>query len=341
MNAPTPAPRIPQRALGVGPLRAFEAVARLLSFRGAGEELHLTQPAISRQIRGLEEELGTPLFLRGTRHVALTPAGEALQRTVQPLLDKLDSTVRHLRAAQRRQPVGVTTFASFASMWLLPRLQAFQAQHPQADIRISANDHFEDFDAPEIDLALRHCRPEDAPPGAVRLFGEVLTPVASPALLAKLPLRQPADLARHTLLEEDDHKPSAEYVSWHFWLRQFAPQGLEPRSWIHLNFTYQRIQAALAGQGVALARLSLAHDAVANGDLVEPFGAAGRVASPFAYWLVRWPGRRDRPALLDFEAWVLAQARATEAALAEHPVDPAGTRVPTAAEWPSARQRRQ
>jgi len=234
----------------------------------------------------------------------------------------------------------VTTFASFASMWLLPRLQAFQAQHPQADIRISANDQFEDFDAPEIDLALRHCRPEDAPPGAVRLFGEVLTPVASPALLAKLPLRQPADLARHTLLEEDDHKPSAEYVSWHFWLRQFAPQGLEPRSWIHLNFTYQRIQAALAGQGVALARLSLAHDAVANGDLVEPFGAAGRVASPFAYWLLRWPGRRDRPALLDFEAWVLAQARATEAALAEHPVDPAGTLVPTAAEWPSARQRR-
>jgi LysR family glycine cleavage system transcriptional activator len=211
--------------------------------------------------------------------------------------------------------VGVTTFASFASMWLLPRLQAFQAQHPQADIRISASDRFEDFDAPEIDLAMRHCLPQDAPPGAVRLFGEVLTPVASPALLARLPLRDAADLARHTLLEEDDHKPSAEYVSWHFWLRQFAPRGLEPRSWIHMNFTYQRIQAALAGQGVALARVALAGEALARGDLVEPFGAAGRVHSPYGYWLVRWPKRRERPEMLAFEEWVLAQARTTQDSL--------------------------
>jgi LysR family glycine cleavage system transcriptional activator len=309
MNAPR------HRPLAVGPLRAFEAVARLLSFRAAAEELHLTQPAISRQIRGLEEELGAVLFLRGTRHVELTGPGQQLLRTVDPLLGRLDGTVRQIRSAGRRQPVGVTTFASFASMWLLPRLQAFQAQQPESDIRISAEDAFAELDDPDIDLALRHCHPDDAPAGSVLLFGEVLTPVASPALLERLPLRTAADLAQHTLLEEDDHKPSAEYVSWNHWLRTHAAPGLEPRSWIHLNFTYQRIQAALAGQGVALARMALARESVERGELVEPFGSAGRVHSPYAYWLVRWPGRRERPVLAAFESWLLAQAAQTRQAL--------------------------
>ena len=303
------------RPLAVGTLRAFEAVARRLSFRAAAEELFLTQPAISRQIRALEDELGTALFLRGTRHVEVTGTGLQLLRSVEPLLTRLDGTVRHIRSAQRRQPVGVTTFASFASMWLLPRLQAFQAVHPQADIRISATDTMAEFDDPEIDLALRHCHPDDAPPGSVRLFDEVLTPVASPALLARVPLSCAADLAHHTLLEEDDHKPSAEYVSWEHWLRLNAPAGLEPRSWLHLDFTYQRIQAALAGQGVALARVPLTTEAMRRGDLVEPFGAAGRIASPFAYWLVRWPQRQQRAVLTAFEDWLLVQAEETRAAV--------------------------
>ena len=305
-----------QRLLSVGPLRAFEAVARLLSFRGAAAELHLTQPAISRQIRSLEAEIGVVLFLRGTRFVDLTAAGATLRRTVDPLLTQLDNTVRQLRSIERRQPVGVTTFASFASLWLLPRLQQFQDQHADIDIRISATDAMADFDDPDIDLALRNCRSEDAPTGSVPLFGEVLTPVASPALLKRLRLRTAADLAQHTLLEEDDHKPSAEFVSWHYWLGKNAPARLEPRSWIHLNFTYQRIQAALAGQGVALARMALVGDAIERGDLVEPFGSAGRIGSPFGYWLVRWPARRERPALSAFEDWLLAQAAATRAALA-------------------------
>jgi LysR family transcriptional regulator, glycine cleavage system transcriptional activator len=303
------------RPLAVGPLRAFEAVARRLSFSAAGDELHLTQPAISRQIRTLEDELGATLFLRATRHVELTGPGAALLRDVAPLLDRLDASVRQIRHAQGRQPVGVTTFASFASMWLLPRLQAFQAAQPGSDIRISASDRMAGFDEPDIDFALRHCHPDDAPAGSTLLFGEVLSPVASPGLLARVPLRVAADLAAHTLLEEDDHKPSAEYVSWHHWLRLHAPAGLAPRSWLHLNFTYQRIQAAVAGQGVALARLALAHESLIRGELVEPFGAAGRTTSPFNYWLVRWPSRRERPELLAFEDWLLEQAAATRAAL--------------------------
>jgi LysR family glycine cleavage system transcriptional activator len=310
MNAPR------HRPLAVGTLRAFEAVARLLSFRAAAEALHLTQPAISRQIRGLEDELGAALFLRGTRHVELTGAGALLLRTVEPLLAQLDGTVRHIRNAQRRQPVGVTTFASFASLWLLPRLAGFQAEHPESDIRIAATDTLADLDDPEIDLALRYCQPRDAPPGSTRLFDEWVTPVASPALLARLALDGAADLAQHTLFEEDDPGRSVEYLTWRHWLQDHAPAGLAPRGWIYLNFTHQQIQAALAGQGVALARLALVHDVIARGDLVEPFGPAGRVASPWAYWLVRWPARRERPALAAFENWLLAQATATREALA-------------------------
>jgi LysR family glycine cleavage system transcriptional activator len=313
--------RIRQRPLAVGPLRAFEAVARRLSFRAAAEELHLTQPAISRQIRTLEDELGAPLFLRGTRHVELTGAGAALLRTVAPALDRLDATVRQIRTAQGRQQVGVTTFASFASLWLLPRLQEFQRTHPGIDIRISANDVLADPDDPELDLALRYAHPDDAPAGSALMFGEVLTPVASPSLRG---LGTVADLAHHTLLEEDSPLPSVEYLSWRHWLRLNAPAGLEPQGWIYLNFTYQQIQAALAGQGVALARLALVGESLARGELVEPFGVAGRVISPFAYWLVRWPARRERSELAAFEAWVLEQAAVTRRTLESQAAEMAG-----------------
>lgn len=308
-----------RRPLSLGCLRAFDAVARRLSFRAAAEELFLTQPAISRQIRALEDELGTALFLRGTRHVELTAPGAVLQRAVAPLLEQLDTSVRQIRSVRNRRHVSVTTFASFASLWLLPRLPYFQREHPDIDIRISANDSWSDPDDPDIDLALRYCHPKDAPPDSLALFGEVVTPAASPTLVAAERLLNPADLANHTLLEEDSQSPSAAYLGWRYWLKLHGHGPLEPRRWLFLNFTHQHIQAALAGQGVALARLALIGDSLAQGDLVEPFGTAGRIASPFAYWLVRWPARRDRPELRAFESWLLAQTATTRLALGAAP----------------------
>lgn len=347
----------PQRRLAVGTLRAFEAVARGRSFRGAAEELHLTQPAVSRQIRALEEDIGTALFTRGTRKVEITPAGQALLRVVAPWLVQLDDTVQSLRSARRRLPVAVTTFASFATLWLLPRLAAFQRQHPDFDIRISAQDRLADLDDPEIDLGLRLAREVDTPPGSTLLFEEWLTPVASPNLLAREPLRTPADLRRHTLLEEEDGT-LASAATWRRWLDAQAggaapakaaattavaparrgarlaahrttpkasPGRIEPRGWVYLNYSHQQIQAALAGQGVALARLALVTEALARGDLVEPFGASGRLLLPQKYWLVRWPARRERPALTAFEKWLLDEAHATREAIAAVPTRPAAT----------------
>lgn len=317
MNAPR------HRPLGIGPLRAFVAVGRLLSFRGAAEELHLTQSAISRQIRGLEDELGAPLFLRGTRHVELTAAGTALMQATVPLIDRLDGTVRQLRSARSRRTVSLTTFASFASLWLIPRLQAFQAEHPDIDIRVSATDAMSDLDDPELDLALRYTHPDEAPPGALRLFGDSMTPAAGAGLMAQCrqglapPLHGPAGLAQHTLLEEDDHRPSAQYLSWRYWLRQHGQAQLQPQRWIYLNFTYQQIQAALAGQGIALARLPLVYESLQRGELVEPFGPELRVRSPFTFWAIASPAGLQRPDVRRFLDWVVEQAAQTRRAIGE------------------------
>lgn len=312
-----------RRPLSLGNLRAFEAVARRLSFSGAAEELFVTQSAISRQIKSLEDELGAALFVRGTRHVEMTQNGQTLLRAVEVGLPKIDASVRQIRAERSRKRVSVTTFASFGSLWLLPRIEAFQRQHPDIDIRVSAADAITDLDDPDLDLALRYCRPVQAPAGAIRLFGERLTPVVSRSLAEQIrrgaapPLSRPADLAQHTLAEEDDIRTSTEYLSWRRWLSLHGQPGLQPKRWLYLNFTYQQVQAALAGHGVALARIALVFEALQRGELVEPFGIEGRVDSPYLYWLVIAPGSRARPEVTGFCDWVLLQAADTRRALGE------------------------
>lgn len=319
-----------RRPLSLTNLRAFEAVARRLNFSDAADELFVTQSAISRQIKSLEDELGVPLFVRGTRHVEVTQSGQQLLRVVDPWLARLDAGVRQIREQNSRRRVSITTFASFASLWLLPRIEAFQSQHPDIDIRVSALDAIADLDDPELDLALRYISPQQAPPGSVRLFGEILTPVVSRQLMEQIrrgeapPLSRPADLAQHTLAEEDDNKLSTEFLSWRHWLAKQGEPALQPRSWLYLNFTYQQVQAALAGQGVALARVALVFEALARGELVEPFGAAGRSDSPYAYWLLVPPQSRGRPEVRQFCDWVVAQAALTRRAIGEEPVADGG-----------------
>ena len=316
MNQP-----ISRRPLSLDALRAFEAVARRLSFSAAASELFVTQSAISRQIKAMETELGAALFNRGTRKVELTAAGEAMRQAVLPALDRIDRTVRQIRVARGRRHVNVSTFASFASLWLLPRLAGFQHKHPDIDIRISATDMLTDLDDPDVDVALRYDFAANVPAHAEPMFEEVLTPVASPGLLWQAqsghvpPLATAADLAGHALLEEDDQRPSASSLSWRRWLATHGQPGLEPRRWTYLNYTHQQVQGALAGQGVALARLALVHELLARGELVEPFGRAGRLPGLAAYWLLPLPGARLRPELQAFLAWLQAEAGSTRAAM--------------------------
>lgn len=327
-----------QGLISIGPLRAFEAVSRLLSFSAAGEELHLTQSAISRQIRTLEADVDVQLFSRGTRHVELTAEGSALLRAVAPWIDRLDATVRQVRQTRGRKVVNVSTFASFASMWLIPQMEAFQRAHPDIDIRVQAGDALVDVNDSEIDLALRYTSPQRVPGHALRLFGEVLTPAISPWLAEQVrsgqapALKTPADLVGHTLAEEDDHRPSAQFLSWRHWLRTQGQQDLQPRRWLYLNFTYQQVQAALGGQGVALARVALVAEQLQRGDLIEPFGEAGRITSPNAYWMIVCGASTERPEVRQFHDWVLERAAATRAVIGDVP--------PEASAKPAPRPRR-
>ena len=183
-----------------------------------------------------------------------------------------------------------------------------------------------ELDEPDLDLLLRYCLPEDAPPIAERLFGEQLTPVASARLLELSrsgqapPLRQPADLAAHVLLEEDDSRLRSAYqLSWRRWLAEQGLAAFEPRGWLYLNYTHQQVQGALAGQGVALARIALVHDLLERGELVELFDGRCRIASTACYYLVEMPLAPRRPELVDCTAWIRAEAARTRAALGEAP----------------------
>ena len=308
------------RPIAAGHLRAFEAVARHLNFRAASEEMALTQSAVSRQIQALEEEVGVSLFLRHTRAVELTSAGTQLLQAVAGALPRIDAAVRQIRQSAGRKSVSLTTFASFASMWLIPRLEQFQREHPEIDIRIDASDAPVDLDLADVDLALRYGPVATMPPRAIRLFGEQLTPVVSPWLLKSArPIREPADLAQFALIEAGDaHRTHLEWLSWRRWLDEHHLSKLQPKRWLYFNYAYQMVQAALTGQGVVLARLPMVAESLANGDLVEPLPRL-RMDSPMAYWLIIGPRSGQRPEIKAFCDWLAAQSQATRQTIGEVP----------------------
>jgi len=308
------------RPISAGHLRAFEAVARHLNFRAASEEMALTQSAVSRQIQSLEEEVGAALFLRHTRAVELTSAGTQLLMAVSQALPRIDSAVRQIRQSAGRKSVSVTTFASFASMWLIPRLEQFQRDNPEIDIRIDASDASLDLELADVDLALRYGPTANMPPRAIRLFGEQLTPVASPWLLkSAAPVKKPADLAQFALIEAGDaHRTHLEWLTWRRWFDEQQLSRLQPKRWLYFNYAYQMVQAALTGQGVVLARLPMVAEALANGDLIEPLPKL-RMDSPMAYWLILGPRSGSRPEIKAFCDWVMTQSKSTRQTVGEVP----------------------
>jgi LysR family glycine cleavage system transcriptional activator len=308
------------RPIPAGQLRAFEAVARHLNFRVASEEMALTQSAVSRQIQALEEEVGVSLFLRHTRAVELTTAGAQLLLAISQALPRIDAAVRQIRQSAGRKSVSLTTFASFASMWLIPRLEQFQRDHPDIDIRIDASDAPLDLEVADVDLALRYGPMASMPPDALRLFGEQLTPVASPWLLKSgSPLKKPADLAQFALIEAGDaHRSHLEWLTWRRWFDEQHLAKMQPKRWLYFNYAYQMVQAALAGQGVVLARLPMVAESLANGDLIEPLPHQ-RMDSPMAYWLIVGPRSMQRPEISAFCDWLKDQAKATRQTIGEVP----------------------
>ena len=242
-----------------------------------------------------------------------------LQRATQQSLEHMDATVRQIRQNSGRQSVSITTWASFASMWLIPRLEAFQRAHPDIDIRIDASDAFVDLTTADVDLALRCAEPHDHLTQGERLFGEQLTLVASPWLLKTQPIANLSDLMACTWIELNDPHSThhLKWLSWQRWLAAHAPKPLpSPARWLYFNYTHQVVQAALTGQGVALARLPLVAESLASGDLVEVLPHT-RLHSPLAYWLLHAPRSDARDEVRAFGDWLRSQAAQTRAAIGD------------------------
>lgn len=302
-------PRRKARPIGLAALRGFEAAARRLSFTLAAGELSLTQSSISRQIASLERQLGKALFVRRTRALELTPAGDRLHRAVRQALAGIDRTVDEIRGAGPPR-VSVATYASFASLWLVPRLAAFQREHPEIEIRIDAADRMVDLEAEEVDLALRSLRGAGALPDAVELLDEEATAALSPRLLesAGLRLAEPADLAALPLLELDDSLPSAPWGDWKSWFEFAGAQDVRPAGRLYFTYVDQSVQAAVRGQGVALVRTPFLDDLLASGELIAPFPRL-RMRTGYRFHLVSNPRRAHLPQVATFRDWLLGEFR--------------------------------
>ncbi len=303
-------PAARRRPIGLASLRGFEAAARHLSFTLAAGELHLTQSAVSRQVAALEADVGQRLFVRRTRALALTPAGERLARSVRQALSTVDRTVGEIRGQTGAPRVAVTTYPSFASMWLVPRLAAFQREHPGIEIRLDAEGRRVDLEAEGIDLALRRCRPQDAPAHAVALLEEDVTPAMSAELLNRFGgrLATPAQLMRLPLIEVEDDLPGDTAGTWASWFAyagaETAGDGYAPV--MVVTYIDQSMQAAARGQGVVLAYRPFREDMVAGGQLLMPFPEL-RLATGYGMYLIVNPVSRARKPVMVLRDWLLLE----------------------------------
>lgn len=289
-------------------LAAFDAVARLGSITQAAQERFLTQSAVSRQIKALEEHLGVELLRRRHRAVELTDAGQRLAVAVRSALGLVRSTLAEIRTPLRREVISLTTTPGLASLWLIPRLTGFTAAHPGVDVRIDATLEMRDMARDGFDLAIRYA-PVGSVAGGKPLFEEVLQPACTPALARsrKLPLRVPADLARHTLLQVAGPLGSGMPMEWQSWLQAAGVPDLEPAALLTFSNYDTAVAAALAGQGVVLGRRPLIDDLLARGELVTPF--SGGLAKGRGYAVVAEPVAGRRPAVRALHDWLLGQAR--------------------------------
>jgi LysR family transcriptional regulator, glycine cleavage system transcriptional activator len=249
-------------------MRAFEAAARHLSFKRASAELAVTPTAISHQIRLLEDWIGLKLFERRPRQLLLTIEGQRLYPALRDGFDSFAKAVANLQARRSRSVVTLSATRAFTARWLVPRTPSFAAANPGMDLRLHAAEEPVDFNKTAIDVALRYRRVGYSGLKAEELFRNEFAPVASP----NLGLREPTDLRRQTLIHFEWYRTDPESPIWPFWLEHAGMRDFEPKGELTFTDESHAIQAALAGQGVALLDLMLVADELGSGALVQPFG---------------------------------------------------------------------
>ncbi|MBR0798667.1 transcriptional regulator GcvA [Bradyrhizobium jicamae] len=287
-------------------LRAFEAAARHMSFTLAASELNVTQTAISHQIRRLEEELGVRLFVRQNRSLSLTAEAVEYLPGVRAAFNDLRLATDRLLRRDDDHVLTVSTLASLAAKWLLPRLSAFQEAHPGIDVRITTSTGLVDFQRDKVDAAIRYGRGQWSGLRSDWLMADELFPVCSPSLLqGSKPLKCPEDLKDHVLL----HTSGANTDDWRLWLTAAGlPTDISRQPGLTFDLTFVTVQAAIDGIGVAMGRTSYVRDDIAKGRLVVPFKIA--LPADAGFYLVSPQGRADSPKLAAFRDWLSASARA-------------------------------
>jgi LysR family glycine cleavage system transcriptional activator len=285
-------------------LRAFEAAARHLSFTRAAEELHVTQAAISHQVKGLEEHLGRKLFRRLNRSLLLSDDGQAYLPSVSKAFELLNDATRDLLTKQTPGPLTVSALPSFAARWLVPRLGRFRQQWPDIDLRIDPSAVLSNFNNGDVDVGIRYGGGKYPGLHSDWLMAEDIFPVCSPALLeGSRGLREPQDLEHQVLLHDDGHG------DWRTWLLAAGVERVDPARGPIFTDSGMLIQAAMAGQGVALARGVLAADELAAGRLVRPFTLS--LPTEYAYYFVCPADTVEQPKIAAFRQWLLAEAKVT------------------------------
>jgi LysR family transcriptional regulator, glycine cleavage system transcriptional activator len=282
-------------------LKAFEAAARHESFTRAAEELCVTQGAVSHQVKALEAELGVKLFNREHQRLIITGAGRDYLSTIRDALDRIAMGTERLQQRQSSGVLTVSTSPDFAAKWLVHRLSRFADVHPEIDLRISASLHHVDFAREDVDMAVRHGEGNWSGLEQTRLCSESLFAVCSPKLLSlNVGLHRPSDVLKFPLLHLDDRK------DWSRWLERAGVKHAQVLQGIVLNRASMLIDAAIDGQGIALARTALAASDLISGRLVKPFATASRLSK--TYWIVSPRATSALPKINLFREWLLTEA---------------------------------
>ena len=278
-------------------LRAFEAGARHLSFTKAANELHVTQAAVSHQVKALEVHLGYPLFKRMTRKLGLTEQGRVLFPVVSEAFMRIAETAEDLRSAGDSHTLSVSVTPAFGAKWLVYRLPRFWRKHPEIDLKVHHTIACADLRYDDVDVAIRFGQGAWEGVSSEFMLRVDYTPVCSPALLTgKHPLKCPGDLRHHTLLHEDD------YDGWIQWLAVAGVTDLDPRRGPIMDDATVLMQMAVEGGGVALGKLTMVEREITAGILVKPFDIT--VLTELGYHLVYLPGALEREKVRKFRDFV-------------------------------------
>ena len=303
----------PKRLPPLNSLRAFVAAARHLSLAKAADELNVTPGAVSQQIKQLEDHLGVALFRRTNRQLLLTDEGQACLPGLIESFDRMHEALQAIARVGQDGRLTVSVAPSLASKWIVPRLDRFSAKHPEIDVLVSASMQLADFDAEDIDCAIRYGAGRY--PGLVveKLMEESVIPVCSPALLKeKRPLRTPADLRHFTLLHDDSPDQDPSCPDWRMWLRAAGIDAIDARRGLRFNQSSLVVEAAISGRGVALAKARLATDDIRAGRLATLFDV--KQAIQFAYYFVAPPAKSALKRVQSFRKWLQDEIAREEAA---------------------------